>query len=247
MLKDYGTKYSDMFQIASAIIVVSHDMKQQLLKLGVPKEKLFYNSCGADTSLFSYSDSALSLPVFISTGRFVEKKAPHLTIMSFKKVIESCPDARLLMIGDGPLWEACKQIVKVLGMTETVQFLGPLPHMEVASLMQKARAFVQHSVTTGNGDSEGTPVAVLEAGSSGLPVISTRHAGIQDAVLDGETGLLVDEFDIDGMAKHMIRLAEDSELATRLGSAARKHICSEFSMEKSINGLWRIIEQTLKE
>jgi glycosyltransferase involved in cell wall biosynthesis len=112
--------------------------------------------------------------------------------------------------------------------------------------MQKARAFVQHSVTAHDGDAEGTPNAVLEAGASGLPVVATRHAGIKDSVIEMKTGLLVDEGDIDGMAQHMIRLAKDSALAASLGKAARERILTEYSMDKSIQNLWAIIDSTLK-
>jgi colanic acid/amylovoran biosynthesis glycosyltransferase len=111
--------------------------------------------------------------------------------------------------------------------------------------MQSSRAFVQHSVTTQDGDSEGTPVAVLEAGASGLPVVATRHAGIKDAVVDRKTGLLIDEGDIEGMAGQMIRLAQDPHLAADLGQAGRRWISAEYSMQKSIQGLWAIIEDSI--
>jgi glycosyltransferase involved in cell wall biosynthesis len=98
---------------------------------------------------------------------------------------------------------------------------------------------------TGYGDSEGTPVGVLEAGASGLPVVATRHAGILDVVVDGATGLLVDEGDVVGMAEHMLRLAREPELAGRLGQAARRRICAHFTMDQSIAKLWSIIEGAL--
>jgi glycosyltransferase involved in cell wall biosynthesis len=106
---------------------------------------------------------------------------------------------------------------------------------------------VQHSVTANDGDSEGTPNAVLEAGASGLPVVSTRHAGIKEAVIEMKTGLLVDEGDIDGMAQHMIRLAKDSALAASLGKTAREWISAEYSMDKSIGKLWSIIESVIDQ
>ena len=246
-LESSGQRYAELFGNASAIIAVSHDMQRQLLGLGAPPEKLHYNSYGVDVSTFQGADPIHSPPTFIAVGRFVDKKAPHLTLLAFKKVVESFPDARLVMIGDGPLWEACHRMAKSLGLSTAVELLGPRSHSEVAMLMRRARAFVQHSVRTQDGDSEGTPVAVLEAGASNLPVVSTRHAGIKDAVIDGETGLLVDEGDINGMADRMLRLARDPALAAQLGSAAREWICSEFSMEKSINNLWRIIEEAIEK
>jgi colanic acid/amylovoran biosynthesis glycosyltransferase len=246
-LGQYSLAYQRMFTKAGALIAVSRDMEQQLLALGAPREKLFYNPCGVDTALFLGANPSSAPPVFVAVGRFVDKKAPHLTLLAFKQALESCPEARLMMIGDGNLWEACKQLAKTLRLSASVEFLGPRPHMEVAATMRQARAFVQHSLRTSYGDLEGMPVAMLEAGATGLPVVATRHAGIRDAVIEGETGFLVDEGDVEGMAACMIRLAKDPTLAAKLGSAARERICVEFPMEKSINNLWRIIERAIQE
>ena len=244
-LESYGRRYDELFKIAAAVIGVSHDMQAQLLSLGAPASKLHNNSCGVEPSVFKGADPLHSPRTFVAVGRFVNKKAPHLTLLAFKKMLEHVPDARLIMIGDGPLWEACYQMTKSLQLVDSVDLAGVRSQSEVASAMQGARAFVQHSVQTQDGDSEGTPVSVLEAGASGLPVIATRHAGIKHAVIDSRTGLLVDEGDITGMAEHMTRLAKDPQLAADLGGAARDWIGSEYSMEKSIGRLWTIIESTM--
>jgi glycosyltransferase involved in cell wall biosynthesis len=246
-LESVGRRYTALFENAAAIVVVSRDMKHQLLHLGAHEEKLHLNPYGVDMSLFQNADPAHAPPLFVAVGRFVDKKAPHLTLLAFKEVIDRIPEARLVMIGNGLLWEACKQLAQGLSIAHAVQFLGALAHADVAVTMRKARVFVQHSVRTSYGDSEGTPVGVLEAGATGLPVVATRHAGIKDVVIDGETGLLVDEGDVDGMAEHMIRLAENPAFAAKLGKAARERISGEFSMEKSINNLWRIIESAISE
>jgi len=111
--------------------------------------------------------------------------------------------------------------------------------------MQKARCFVQHSVVASSGDSEGTPVGILEAGASGLPVVSTRHGGIPDVVIEGETGFLVAENDVDGMAQRMVQMATSPDLAGMLGHRARKHIQDSFSSERSLGRLWSIIESAI--
>lgn len=87
----------------------------------------------------------------------------------------------------------------------------------------------------------------MEAGAAGLPVAATRHAGIKDVVVDGETGFLVAEGDIAAMADRMIRLATDPGLAARLGRAAEKRIHAQFSLDKSVAGLWGIIEGVIEE
>lgn len=78
-------------------------------------------------------------------------------------------------------------------------------------------------------------------GATGLPVVSTRLAGIPDVVIDGETGFVVEEKDVAGMAERMLQLANDPELASRLGLAARKRISTEFTMAKSITNLYEIL------
>jgi colanic acid/amylovoran biosynthesis glycosyltransferase len=245
-LETYGRGYAELFEIAAAIIAVSRDMQAQLESLGAPREKIHYNSCGVEPSVFMGANPLHSPPTFVAVGRFVNKKAPHLTILAFKAMLEKVPEARMIMIGDGPLWDACYQMTKALGLAGAVELTGPRPQSEVATQMQKARAFVQHSIRTHDGDSEGTPVAVLEAAASGLPVVATRHAGIKDAVIDQKTGFLVQEGDIDRMAEYMTRLATDAQLAANLGQAGREWVSSEYSMEKSITRLWNIIEATIR-
>jgi len=78
-------------------------------------------------------------------------------------------------------------------------------------------------------------------------VATTRHAGIKDVLIQGEADLLVDEGNVNEMAPQVIRLAADFTLAEQLGSTARKRICAEFSMEKSIDNLWRIIEAAIHQ
>ena len=99
-------------------------------------------------------------------------------------------------------------------------------------LLQESNVFIQHSVLTPSGDSEGTPVAILEASACGLAICSTRHAGIPDAVIEGKTGLLVDEHDVEGMASALKELASDSAATRAYGAAARKHMVEAYDVVK---------------
>jgi glycosyltransferase involved in cell wall biosynthesis len=108
--------------------------------------------------------------------------------------------------------------------------------------MREARVFVQHSVRTSGGDSEGTPVSILEAGATGLPVVSTRHAGIKDVVQHKSTGFLVEEGDVEGMAEYMLELGSKPSLAGSMGRQARQHIAQNFSLEENIRRLSEVLE-----
>jgi glycosyltransferase involved in cell wall biosynthesis len=110
--------------------------------------------------------------------------------------------------------------------------------------MRQVRVFVQHSRVAADGDSEGNPVAVMEAQLSGLPVVATRHAGIPEVVLDGQTGLLVDEGDVNAMAAAIELLLLDPALCAQFGAAGRCHVAEGFTLERHLADLSRFLIQT---
>lgn len=246
VLEEHRETYPLMFAYAAAIIAVSRSMQRKLISMGAPAEKVHYNPYGIDCSTFGGAQPGSAPPSFIAVGRFVEKKAPQITLRAFSQVHRKFPDAQLRMVGDGPLLEECKTLASSLGVTSAVTFLGAQQHAAVQAEMRGARCFLQHSVEAASGDCEGTPLGILEAGASGLPVVATRHAGIPDVVIEGETGFLVDEHDVDGMAAHMLRLLEEPALAARMGAAARNHISTHFSQQQRLNQLWKIVESSIE-
>ena len=90
---------------------------------------------------------------------------------------------------DGPLMSECRRLAQVLGIEQSVTFLGAQAPAVVREEMRSVRCFVQHSVEAASGDCEGTPVAIIEAGATGLPVVATRHGGIPDVVIEGRVAL----------------------------------------------------------
>jgi glycosyltransferase involved in cell wall biosynthesis len=242
MLERYGGRYGELFAQAAALVAPSQAMRDELLRLGAPREKTHYVPCGVDASRFSTGAPDRSPPTFLAVGRLVEKKAPHLTIAAFAEVRRGHPDARLRMLGDGRLRGPCEDLAVGLGVGESVSFLGWQPHDVVAAELRGARAFVQHSVVGSDGNSEATPQSILEASATGLPVVATRHAGIPEGVVDGETAFLVDERDVAGMAEAMERLLVDPALAAGMGRAGRRFVEERFSIESTIARLWDVIQ-----
>lgn len=239
-LDQYKLAYREMFDYAAHIIAVSKAMKQKLITLGCKEEKIVWIPCGPQ-DLFFEGNSNQQSNTFFAVGRFVDKKAPYLTILAFNELVRRYPEARLRMAGDGELLNTCRNIVKALNLNDKVTFLGVLTPEQIQKEMNSALAFVQHSVVADSGDSEGTPVAVLEAQASGLPVIATRHAGIPDVVIDGQTGLLVDEADVYGMGAAMQQIFSDRALAKTMGDAGRTRVKNHFSMEQYIKTLRKLL------
>ena len=247
VLREHAETYPAMFKQAAAIIAVSRAMQRKLISMGAPADKVHYNPYGIDCDDFKGGRPEGGAAVFLAVGRFVPKKAPLTTLQAFAKVHAAVPNARLRMIGDGPLLEDSRGLAKQLRIDRAVTFLGAQPHAVVQDEMQRARAFVQHSVEAPDGDSEGTPLGIMEAGACGLPVVSTRHAGIPDVVIEGETGFLVDEGDVEGMAARMLLLARQPETAGQMGRSARLHIERTLSSQRSIGRLGKIIDSSVSD
>jgi glycosyltransferase involved in cell wall biosynthesis len=123
-----------------------------------------------------------------------------------------------------------------------VELAGARPHAEVLAAMAEADVFVLHSRVAGNGDEEGLPLAILEAMARGCAVLSTRHAGIPEAVAHGESGLLTEENDVEGMAEAWKQLAVDAALRRRLGQGARHAVEQGFTWEHERANLRRLLQ-----
>jgi glycosyltransferase involved in cell wall biosynthesis len=242
LLERWLPRYRKFFGSAASVLAVSRAMHAQLLQLGADPDRTHLAPYGVAVDLPALAEPAKAPPHFVAVGRFVEKKAPHLTLQAFAAVHRSVPEARLVMIGDGPLLPACRKWAEENGLVAAVTFAGVQSREEVSRRMASSRIFVQHSIVAANGDSEGLPLAVLEAGAHGLPVVATRHAGIPDAVRDGVDGFLVAEKDVGAMAEAMLRLARDAGLAARLGASFRERVVAEYSREVSLTRLRSVMQ-----
>lgn len=237
--------YKDVFSLATKVVAVSRKMEEMLLNLGCPPKKLVYNVYGPQLE-FEIVKPSYSKKQFIGIGRFADKKAPYYTILAFNEVARKHPDARLLLAGSGILLNMCKNLVRQFELEKQVEFLGVITPKEYRQLLSESLAFVQHSITAENGDMEGTPLAILEASVAGLPVISTKHAGITDVVEHGVTGLLCEEHDVAAMTNNMLKILNDVAYAQQLGAAGKQNILEHYSMQRHIESLQNILEAAIK-
>lgn len=246
-LRENRERYSRLFAESAAVVGVSQSMVRQLVSVGAPRDRVHYIPYFVDQAQFGAIDPSRGGKSVLSVGRFVEKKAPHLTLLAFSEVLKSIPEARLEMAGEGPLLGPCRWLAKALGISEAVVFHGAKSHDWVQKAMQRARLFVQHSVEAGNGDSEGTPVAILEAQCCGLPVVATRHTGICDVVAEGKTGFLCEEGDYRAMSARMIDVLQmkDDELIA-MSNSARQRIRTHFGKEQTLDRLAGLLRSVAK-
>lgn len=161
----------------------------------------------------------------VAVGRLVPKKAPLLVLDSFHRAAQRNHHLILDLVGDGPLMNEVRSYIEDHNLSERVRLHGRLPHPAALALIRGADVLLHHAVTSPeDGDTEGQPLAVLEAMAAGIPVIATDHTGIPEVVTDRFNGRLVAEHDVAGMATAVLDLAADPTERQRLGQAARATI-----------------------
>ncbi len=194
---------------------------------------------GVDTDLFAPGKRDPRL--ILSVGRIMDKKAPLVAIEAFAAIAAEFPEHRFEIIGDGPLRAASEARVAELGLGERVRFLGRLPHEAVRDHLARASVYLQHSVTAPDGNEEGLPTSIQEAMASGAVVVSTRHAGIPEAVEEGVTGLLVDEHDGPGFVTALRAVVADPVRAATMAETARERAVRDYDYRKLHARLEQII------
>ncbi|MEQ8714144.1 MAG: glycosyltransferase family 4 protein [Cyclobacteriaceae bacterium] len=233
-IRRFSSKYRLFNQSANKVIVVSSPMKDQMVHFGIHRDKIVKIPYGINPDLFYGAKPSVSEKLFVAVGRFTPKKAPLITIQAFEDLHAQDPSVRLIMIGDGDLLKEVTDYVDKKKLNSCISFVGVLTRDEIIKYLQKARAFVQHSMISEDGDSEGLPNSILEALSCGLPVVSTNHAGIPEVIEHGKNGFLVDEGDVLTMSRYMFELANSASLAQQLGEEGRKTIVNNYSLKKQI-------------
>lgn len=230
IVKTYRRMFADIAQAGGTVICVSGQLADNLVRIGCSRDLIEIVPCGI--KLENFAPGTPEPGRILALGRLVEKKAPHLTIEAFGRIAARFPQARLDVVGDGPLRGDCARAIDAAGVGGQVTLHGSQPHAVCRDMLRRAAIFAQHSVTASDGDIEGSPVAVAEAMAMGLPVVSTRHSGIREQIADGVSGYLVDEGDVQGMAAGMAKLLADPAAAQRMGAEARARAIAGYDQAK---------------
>lgn len=209
--RHYLSHRAQLFARASAFVCVSQSIRETALRAGFPEPKLHVHYTGVDCTRFQPGTSDRDPKLILFVGRLVETKGCEYAIRAMVAVQKKDPDARLEIIGDGPLRQELETLAKRLNVR--TNFLGIQDTYEVQRRMSRARVLCNPSVTA-----EGFGMVFAEAQAVGTPVVSCMHSAIPEAVSHGETGLLCPEREPAALAEALLTFLQN-EASWRQASA----------------------------
>ena len=197
-------------------------------EIGIPTRRIEVILNGIDTDEFSPTSRPATIgPLVIGTaGRLSAVKNQFLMIQSFAQVVRDGLNAELRLAGKGPMKHDLLQLAVSLGVKDRVLFADYVENMP--DFLRAMDIFVLSS------DSEGLPIALIEAMACELPCVATTVGGVSEVLDNGQAGLLVAPRDSAGMAQAMSELASKQDLRRLLGSRARQRVCERYGIQRMI-------------
>lgn len=232
--REHGASmYDVLFEVADLVTYNCEHARQALERLGCPPAKLRRARVGVDleTLAFCVREHPADAPVrLLTVGRLVEKKGHEIVLRALAAARERLPSVVYDIVGDGPLAGGLRALASDLGLDGVVRFHGARSDADVRRFLARAHVFALASTTASDGDEEGSPVVLMEAQACGIPVVSTRHSGIPEVVLDGRSGVLVPAGDVAAFASALVDVLDRHADWARLGRAGRAHVESTFDV-----------------
>lgn len=223
-------RYRKLFQEAK-LIANSPFLYGRMVSIGAPRERLRIVSCAVATPPISPVSHEGNRTRVVMLSRMTPQKGPLHSLRAFALAADQHDALSLDIVGDGPMLAQIRDAVRELRLEERTTIHGMLPHDQAKQIVSESHLLIQHCLTLPGGGIESQGLSVMEAMSCGLVPIVTRHGAFPDYIRDGKTGWLVDEGDINAMAKRLVRMAADPAARRRIGVAARDVITREFSRD----------------
>ena len=194
----------------AAMSVVSSAMREEAAAAGLRPPRLEVIPMGADLQqrFTPHPGQAREPGLIVFVGRLVEKKGLCHLLDAMPEVLRACPDARLRIVGFGPLEQELRVQAASLGLMHRVEFAGAMAQAELAPLLRRASLLVAPSVRAASGDQEGLPVVLMEALGCACPVVASDSPGVADLFGDEAGACLVPAGDTQALARAMMRVLE---------------------------------------
>jgi phosphatidylinositol alpha-1,6-mannosyltransferase len=233
---------------------VSEYTRNILIDHGVEPQRIITVINGTDPDTFFPVDTSTARKkigistekVVLTITRLVSRKGVDTALRAFRNVLSDHPDSIFVVVGEGPERNALNNLAVELDIQESVRFVGRVSYQRLNYYYNACTFFVMPSKTD-TPNVEGFGIVFLEANACAKPVIGTYSGGIPSAVIDGETGLLVEENNIDELAKAMNRLFLNSAEAKNMGQKGRERVLNEANWDVSAAKIYRRMEYKIKQ
>jgi glycosyltransferase involved in cell wall biosynthesis len=242
----YARQRERLQREGSLFVAVSEFIRKKLIERGYPEDRTITVPIGVDVEMFKPSLTEPPSPMVLFVGRMVEKKGVPYLLEAMAEVAKTRQDARLVLIGDGPLMPAMIDKACALKLPNVV-FMGKCDAAMVRQQMSIASMLVAPSVTAASGDSEGLPIVVCEAQAMGLPVVGTQHAGIPEIIHHEKNGYLVPERSVHQLARRISLILSRPALRRQMGEAGRANVCLNYNLKIQNALLESIYAKTVRD
>lgn len=245
---DWPQRRQELFDQGDLFLVEGPIMRQRLIDLGCPAQKVWIQRIGVNVKHLSFTAPTVNgLVTILFAGRFCEKKGLIYALRAICALRERGCRFRFRIIGDGELMGEIKDFIGSNRLEDCVELLGFLTHEEYLQEMKRADIFIHPSVTAANGDSEGgAPTVILEAHAFGVPVVSTYHADIPNVTLPGQSALLVQERDSEALADALAHLIDNPSARREMGMVGRSFVERHHDLDQEValleNTYGRVLE-----
>jgi colanic acid/amylovoran biosynthesis glycosyltransferase len=236
----YAQRLKAVLRTLPLVLARSESLKERLIELGCPPEKIRINRTGIPFESFPMCERALPADGawrIVQACRLIEKKGLEGSLRSFAGFLKKYPLAVFTIAGDGPLEFSLREQAEALGIAERVRFAGFLDEEALCKLYSESHIFLHPSQLAEDQNQEGVPNSMLEAMATGLPVVATLHGGIPEAVTQGSSGFLVKERDVPALESRLHQLAGDEALWRKMGGRASEEVRAKFEQRSQIEQL----------
>jgi glycosyltransferase involved in cell wall biosynthesis len=237
----YGMADRMVLRSFAAVVAVSDEVKQRLLKAGVHKDKIHLVRNGIDLRPFDNATPSLQKnfaddPSIVGlVGRLSTEKGVDIFVRAAAFVSAELPSTKFVIVGEGPDREKLESLIDELKVRESVSMLGRRDDMP--------SVYASLEIMVSASRQEGLPIAILEGMASRRPLIATTVGAVPTVVLDGRTGVLVPPENVEALASEIVSLLKDPSRRESLGAAARKLVEEEFSAERMTADYLRVYEE----
>lgn len=226
---------SKIFNSSDLVIALSEQWREKICEFCGSNVKVLYNAVNIpDNNKYNFESIYISL-----IGRIEKRKGVYDFVTIIDEIHNAYPEIRIQIVGDGEI-DKLREIINKYKLDKFVEVNGWMNKTEINCLLSKTKVYVLPSYD------EGMPMALLEAMSYGIPVITTDVGGIPTVVSNEKNGFIIKPGDTQSLKKYLLQLLENKELAQNIGESGYKSVKANFGLKSNINSLYNMYLDVIK-